>query len=93
MTSNDTFQEETDELLLDLTLRCARPTWPFRLLFNTRERQLLGFAINTLMGQRQHNLLMRKLDERYGHPGTANDAQSVEYHPQVTVGMSENGIG
>lgn len=70
-----TEQEEIDATLLDLTLECARPSWRFRFLFGTRERQLLGFAINTFMGQRQHNLLMAKLDQRYGsHPGIAEQA-------------------
>lgn len=70
-----TEQEETDAMLLDLILECARPSWRFRLLFGTRERQLLGFAINTFMGQRQHNLLMAKLDQRYGsHAGIAEQA-------------------
>ena len=52
-------------MLFNLTLECARPSWRFRLLFSARERQLLGFAINTFMGNRHHNQFMRELEQRY----------------------------
>jgi hypothetical protein len=58
-------RDETDEILFSLTLECARPSWRFRLLFGARERQLLGFAVNTLMGTRHHNQFMRELEQRY----------------------------
>jgi hypothetical protein len=79
----NTMQDEIDAMLLDLTLECARPSWRFRLLFGAQERQLIGFAINTFMGKRQHNLLMAELDRRYGHHGTANQAptQAAAHQP------------
>ena len=52
-------QEEIDAMLLHLTLECARPSWRFKALFNAQERQMLGFAINTFMGVRQHNRVVR----------------------------------
>lgn len=74
-------QDETDAMLLHLTMECARPSWRFRLLFGARERQLLGFAINTFMGQRQQNLLMRKLDERYGGNRGLSGVGTLEQQP------------
>ena len=73
-----TQQEEIDAMLLDLTLKCARPSWKFRLLFNARERQLLGFAINTFMGQRQTNLIMNELDRRYGRSNLGQCGQAAQ---------------
>jgi hypothetical protein len=71
-------QDEIHAMLFSLTLECARPSWRFRALFSAQERQLLGFAINTFMGQRQHNQLMNELDRRYGanrgNPGEATQA-------------------
>jgi hypothetical protein len=58
-------RDETDMMLFSLTLECARPSWRFRLLFGARERQLLGFAINTFMGNRHHNQFMAELERRY----------------------------
>lgn len=72
-----TGQNEIDAMLLDLTLECARPSWRFRLLFSTRERQMLGFAINTFMGQRQSNLLMAELGRRFGRNVYNADAGSA----------------
>lgn len=72
-------QNETDAMLLHLTLECARPSWRFRLLFGAKERQLLGFAVNTFMSQRQENLLMHKLDSRYGiNRGLSSMANTCE---------------
>jgi hypothetical protein len=80
-----TQQEEIDAMLFKLTLECARPSWRFRALFSAQERQLIGFAINTFMGQRQHNLLMAQLDQRYGkyqtNPGQATQAEAVSAMP------------
>ncbi len=70
-------QDEIDAMLFSLTLECARPSLRFRLLFGAQERQLLGFAINTFMGQRKNNLLMHELSRRYGqnaYPGTPTQA-------------------
>lgn len=75
--------DEIDAMLLHLTLECARPSWRFRFLFRARERQLLGFAINTFMGQRQQNLLMRKLDERYGGNRGLSGVGTLERQPQA----------
>lgn len=58
-------QDETDAMLFDLSLECARPSWRFRFLFGARERQLLGYAVNTFMGQRHRNLFLAELDRRY----------------------------
>lgn len=72
-------QDETHAMLFSLTLECARPSWRFRFLFNARERQLLGFAINTFMGQRQNNLFMAELERRYGSGGLdGNAAQAMQ---------------
>ena len=70
-------QDEIDAMLFSLTLECARPSWRFRMLFSAQERQMIGFAINTFMGQRQHNLLMAKLDQRYGWKGSGGEAQQA----------------
>jgi len=59
-------RDETDTMLFNLVLECARPSWRVRLMFNARERQLLGFAINTFMGNRHHNQFMAELNGRYG---------------------------
>jgi hypothetical protein len=60
-------RDETEAALWRLVLEVARPSWRFRMLFSAHERQLLGFAINTFMSQRQQNLLMGELDRRYGN--------------------------
>jgi hypothetical protein len=69
-------RDEIDARLFSLTLECARPSWRFRLLFGARERQLLGFAINTFMGNRHHNQFMRELEQRYPQ-GIANCAEQA----------------
>jgi hypothetical protein len=71
-------QDEIDAMLFSLTLECARPSWRFRFLFGARERQLLGFAINSFMGQRQQNLLMNRLDQRYGNHGQNSGPQEAQ---------------
>lgn len=76
-----TDQAEIDAMLLDMVLECARPSWRFRLLFSARERQLLGFAINTFMGQRQSNLLLAELERRYGRYGYGANANPPPQAP------------
>lgn len=70
-------RDETDTMLFDLVLECARPSWRFRLLFNASERRLLGFAINTFMGNRHHNQFMAELERRYGPGGLAGNDGSM----------------
>ena len=65
-------RDETDTMLFNLVLECARPSWRFRLMFNARERQLLGFAINTFMGNRHHNQFMAELNGRFPSNGPSN---------------------
>lgn len=68
------YQDEIDAMLFRMSLDCARPTWRFRLLFGKRERQTLGYAINTFIGVRHKNMFMAELDKRYGNFGRSGEA-------------------
>jgi len=74
-------RDETDTMLFNLVLECARPSWRFRVMFNARERQLLGFAINTFMGNRHHNQFMAELNGRFP---SNTPTQQGRYHENWT---------
>ena len=74
-------QDDIQAKLLNLTIECARPSWRFRLLFGAMERQLLGFAINTFMSQRQQNMLINELDRRYCNYGRGSPGAQEQQAP------------
>lgn len=84
-------QDEVHATLFSLTLECARPSWRFRALFNAHERQLIGFAINTFMGERQKNFLMHELDRRYLNHGNAGQATQAGAEQMVVGGRLAKG--